>query len=242
MTNEQIREKVYETHMSQNENYDVESLLIIVANIIKHSNQIVGTDPPTMTRHPARDSEHAQQKTMRILHRLENCNWGTKATITLAAFAVEYGNLLHLAEMKAITDASLGKLLAQLQNHWLQGIETKREALAELNKLVNMVLQATQQIIKLEEWCNISTAETMKSLAEEAKKDIPVYVYWIIIATVVCSTHIDYLKGDSEDKLELSQFDQKLSSVLTNLKATVTQIETEGIRVVCEAIKSCCII
>ncbi|KAI4317955.1 hypothetical protein L6164_025775 [Bauhinia variegata] len=257
MTSDQITKKVHETHVPGNENYDAESLFNVLLNIIKQSDQIIGIDPPKGTKqielakdkllldnftlpcsqikqighqmicHPAHDLNHAHQTTMIILHGLERYNWGAKATITLAAFAVEYGNLLHRAEIQATTGAPIGKLLVQLQNHWLHGIETKREAFAELNNLVKTVLQVTHSIMELESLSNRGYDKERVPKLFEAIKEIPVDVYWIIITTAVCFAYIGYLKGDSEDKLELSLFDQKLSSILTSLTTNVTQIRKE---------------
>ncbi|KAI4345751.1 hypothetical protein L6164_012849 [Bauhinia variegata] len=257
MTNDQIMEKVYKTHMPGDENYDVEALFNVVANIVKHSAQIAHADPTKgdllielakdkplpenltlpfskikqigyqMTCDPAGDLDQAHRTAIKILHELERSNWGTKAAIALGAFAVEYGNLLHLAEIQA-TPATLEKSLALLNGGGCVINRLMRQAFAELNSVIKKVLQVTEHIIELEKLSIIGyDHQGDVSKLTEATQEIPVDVYWIIVTIAACFTHICHLKGDSENKLELLQFDQKLNSILTNLRVHVTKMRQE---------------
>ncbi|KAI4345749.1 hypothetical protein L6164_012847 [Bauhinia variegata] len=180
-----------------------------------------------MTSKPARDKDHAHQTTMAILYELERSHWGAKVAITLAAFAMEYGNFWHLAQIQSTT-AALGKSLALLNGGFvvnrLQGIETQKPDLTELNNLVKTVLKVTEYIIELKKLSSVGYDQRELPELFNAIQEIPVDVYWLIIIIAVCATHVAFHLGDSEYKPELSEFDEKLHSILTNLTEHVTEI------------------
>ncbi|MCI33836.1 sieve element-occluding protein 1, partial [Trifolium medium] len=67
-----------------------------------------------MTPHGER---YVHQTTMWILQRLKTYSWDAKALVTLAAFALEYGNLLYLTDTST-SDQLVNSLkqLNQIQN------------------------------------------------------------------------------------------------------------------------------
>ncbi|KAI4345748.1 hypothetical protein L6164_012846 [Bauhinia variegata] len=223
----QIKKKVVETHIPGDENYDVASLFNVAENIIKNSTQTADTYLLEMTSKPARDKYHAHQTTMTILYELERSQWGSKVAITLAAFAMEYGNFWHLAQIQSTT-AALGKSLALLNGGFvvnrLQGIETQKPDLTELNNLVKTVLQVTEYITELEKLSSVGYDQGKLPELFDAIQEIPVVVYWLVITIAVCATHIAFHLGDSEYKPELSEFDGKLRCILTNLTEHVAEI------------------
>ncbi|KAI4345750.1 hypothetical protein L6164_012848 [Bauhinia variegata] len=201
-----------------------------------------------LTCDPALDLDHAHQKTMKILYELERYNWGIKAALALGALAVEYENLLHLTEIQA-APVTLGKSLAVLSKsgfilNRLQVLEMTKQSFAELNNLVKKVLQVTEHIIKLEKLSNICKDDNgdEASTILAAIQVIPVDVYWIIITITACFTHIGYLKGDWENKLGLLEFDERVNSILINLKEIVALPKTQLLLAETKKAKPCIIV
>ncbi|KAI4317953.1 hypothetical protein L6164_025773 [Bauhinia variegata] len=212
MTDDQIMKEVYESHIPGDENYDVEALLNVAKNIIKHSTQIADAylmknttksiefakDKPLpkgltlplsklkqigyqMTYQSTHEKDHAHQTTMAILYKLRNSNWDVKAAITLAAFAMEYGNFWHRAEIQA-TILPLGKSLALLNGGFdinrLQNIDIEIPAFDEFHNLVKLVLQIIEYIVELKKLSEIGVGQREVPELLEAIQEIHLDVYW----------------------------------------------------------------
>ncbi|KOM33857.1 hypothetical protein LR48_Vigan02g000700 [Vigna angularis] len=247
-TDDQILEKVYITHVHTAERYDVESLFNVTSNVIKRATAVAdsvavktGTpvgliedkvalstfDPPFLKlKHIASQmmntphgEHHAHETAMSILDQLRSYSWDGKAILVLAALALEYGNFWHLVQVP--TGDHLGRSLAQMNRVHI--VERNRQAVADYNILVKNLLIAVECITELE---RLSTKgydlKDVPALAE-AMQEIPVAVYWAIITTVVCANHFDFFLGESDDRYEIANFDDKLSAVISKLKANLTR-------------------
>lgn len=120
---------------------------------------------------------YVHQTTMWILQHLRSYSWDAKALVTLAAFALEYGNLLYLTATS--TSDQLVNSLKQLNQ-----IQNRKAPATDLMELIMEVLQHIQ------EWATWSVVgyDTLDvpSLSD-AMQDIPIAVYWIL-ASIVAAT------------------------------------------------------
>ncbi|MED6119871.1 hypothetical protein PIB30_015823 [Stylosanthes scabra] len=252
LTDDQILERVYITHVHTAQRYDVDSIFNVTSSIIKRSTVAADTvvvkagtpvdliednitvstfNPPfqklkrilyKMTNTP-HGEHYAHETTMWILDELKSYSWDGKAVLTLAAFSMEYGNFWHLA--KVPSGDQLGRSLAQMNN--VYSIERNRQALADYNILVKNVLIAVECITELERLSTKGYDSKDVPALSDALQEIPVVVYWTIITIVSCTSHVDFLMGDSEDGIEISNFGNKLSSILSKLKAHLTRSRKE---------------
>ncbi|KAK7243168.1 hypothetical protein RIF29_37956 [Crotalaria pallida] len=252
LTDDQILEKVYITHVHTAERYDVESLFNVTSNIIKRSAAAAdsavsksGTpvvliedkiplsnfNPPFRTMKEIaykmmstpHGEHHAHQTTVSILEHLKSYTWDGKAVIVLAAFSLEYGNFWHLVQVPS--GDHLGRSLAVMNR--VQSIEGNRQAIADYNILVKTVLYAVECITELERLSTKGYDPKDVPALSEGLLEIPVIVYWTIITIVACANHIDFLMGDSDDRYELSNFGNKLASIVSKLKAHQTRSRKE---------------
>ncbi|XP_061353430.1 protein SIEVE ELEMENT OCCLUSION B-like [Gastrolobium bilobum] len=245
---DKILETVYITHVHTAERYDVESLFNVTSNIIKRSTAAAdsvvvksGTpagliedkaplssfDPPfrklkhivSQMMNTPHGEHNAHLTTMSILDQLKTYSWDGKAVLALAAFSLEYGNFWHLVQVPS--GDQLGRSLAVMNR--IHSIDRNRQAIAEYNSLVKNVLIAVECITELERLSTKGYDPKDVPALSEALQEIPIAVYWAIITIVVCTNHIDFLMGDSEDRYELSNFDDKLSYIISKLRAHLTR-------------------
>ncbi|XP_061371225.1 protein SIEVE ELEMENT OCCLUSION B-like [Gastrolobium bilobum] len=212
----QILDKVYLTHVSDDETCDTKIIFDLVSNVILQSYSqipITSFKPEFSTLKliscqmiATRSAAHcAHQTTLWILQHLRSYSWDAKALITLAAFTLEYGNVLHLNRVP--TTDLLGSSLKQLNQ-----VQSRRVS-TDVTELVTFIVQVFQDVKELATWSAEGyDPEDVPSLTE-ALQEIPVVVYWTI-AAIVAST--GNLFGVPEDRL--SDYRDRLSDNVRKLK------------------------
>ncbi|KAK7278466.1 hypothetical protein RJT34_23495 [Clitoria ternatea] len=217
LNDSQILDKVYLTHLSDDEICDVKIIFDLVSNIVHPSQQ---SQIPVISYRPefptlkliscqmisTRSAAHCvHQTTLWILQHLRSYSWDAKALIAIAAFSLEYGSLVHLNRYTA-TEV-LGNSLKQLNQ-----VQTRKVSV-ELADLISYIVQVFQQIKEWAAWSAEGYDPEDVPALTEAFQEIPVVVYWII-ASIVAST--GNLVGVSE--YSLSQYKERLVVVVENLR------------------------
>ncbi|KAL5068345.1 hypothetical protein RYX36_019232 [Vicia faba] len=219
-----ILNKVYLTHVNDDEKYDKDVLFNLVSNIISGSsaqtsgtNHVVNTQVSFKPNFPALKriscqmittrgkAECAHQTTLWILQHLRGFSWDAKALITLAAFCLEYGEFMHLYRIQS--SDTLGNSLKQLNQVQF------RKVPSDITEIVKFLLQVFQHIIQWATWSAMGyDLEEVHSLSD-AMQEIPLVVYWTVATIVACSAN---LVGISEHVL--SDYIKRLSGVVMRLK------------------------
>lgn len=125
---------------------------------------------------------------------LSNYEWDAKAVISLAAFAVNYGEFWLVAQL--YTANPLAKSLAHLKQ--LPDVLERGEALKPrfeaVTTLIKAMLELTRCIVEFKElpgqYITPETPELMTATAH-----IPTAVYWIIRSIVACASILINLIG-----------------------------------------------
>lgn len=120
---------------------------------------------------------YVHQTTMWILQQLKTYSWDAKALVTLAAFSLEYGNLLYLTEVS--TSDRLVNSLKQLN-------QVQNRKLHPASNDIGLVGDVVQHIQDWAMWSSGYDIEEVPSLSD-ALQEIPVVVYWTL-AFLVAST------------------------------------------------------
>jgi len=124
---------------------------------------------------------YVHQTTMCILQHLRSYSWEAKALVTLAAFALEYGNLLHLSDVET-PENQLTNSLKQLNQ-----VQARKNPGTTLVELVMEVLHGIQ------EWSRLSGLDydivEVPSLTD-AQQEVPVVVYWMIASLVAATANL----------------------------------------------------
>ena len=131
--------------------------------------------------------ETAPKTAMSILKRLEDYSWDAKAVLTLAAFALDYGEFWHLAQSHSLNQ--LTKSLGILKRVPIvlprPGIEKYKYAIVQLNNLIRETLNVIECIFKLEELLAKHDLKDVPTLST-ATDSVSVEVFWAIISVVDC--------------------------------------------------------
>ncbi|XP_048334289.2 protein SIEVE ELEMENT OCCLUSION B isoform X1 [Ziziphus jujuba] len=247
LTDEKIMDHIYETHAHADETFDDDSLFIITENILKPATQIVDkivqgsqvhvdnidqkTPKPDFSvplctlkqigselscKAPGEDIAH--KTTLAILKKLSTYQWEAKAVLTLAAFALEYGDFWLLAQNQH--SDHLAKSLGILKRVPIltkpAELQKRRQAILELNNLIKATLQVMEIIDQFDK-LSIYDPKEITGLSV-ALDHIPVDVYWSIVTVVACSTKLTLLTSDEDKPYDLAPYSQKIHYVLNKLK------------------------
>lgn len=130
---------------------------------------------------------------MAVLNMLSSYSWDAKAVISIASFAVNYGEFWLVARL--FTRDPLAKsvaLLKQLPN-MVDYSDMLKGQFNMINDLVKKALEVAKCMAELERLPPkyISDAESMT----RALNYIPIAVYWIIRSLVACSSQLKHILG-----------------------------------------------
>jgi hypothetical protein len=140
--------------------------------------------------------ETAYKTTLSILNKLSNYSWDTKAVLTLAAFALDYGDFWLLAQSQSTDQlaksvGTLRRVSVLLKRPTLQ---KHRQALIELNTVIKSTLEVIECIFELEKLSNYDTKDV--PALSTGMDHIPVDVFWAIVTVVASTTQLCYLTSD----------------------------------------------
>ncbi|XP_059460794.1 protein SIEVE ELEMENT OCCLUSION C-like [Corylus avellana] len=256
----EIVDLISATHIvPADEKIDVDSLFIVVKNILRRSTQIVdnvlqGNEPlenleekvsrasfdPLLCTLKQLSSEMAcealgeeivHKTTMSILNKLSSYSWDAKAILTLAAFALDYEEyFLALVELHS-------------SNQLVESVEIPKHEpatlkLSDLQKHKKTIDEFTKMINDM-----LAIMEIIFEVKNLFNNDIeegraasilhaPELVYWIIITVVACTTQMCCLKSDKDKTQELLPFAKNISGTCEKLMVTIelSGLEKAGYR------------
>ncbi|XP_052887373.1 protein SIEVE ELEMENT OCCLUSION B-like [Gossypium arboreum] len=249
MFDDAMNERILSTHVPDGRFVDVTPVLQVTSNVLGHiipninlsmNGHIDASDDQTnlSAADGALDALHkiccelsckcsrgdAHATTMGIFNKLSSYSWGAKVVLTLAAFAVNFGEFWLIAQL--CTSNSLAKSVALLkQPDILEHSQTLKTHFDALSKLINAMVNVTKCIVELTELPSkyISIDEPPLSTA---MAHIHTATYWIISSVVVCVGQITGLMGmrqeftiSTSDAWELSSLAHKVSSIHEHLQS-----------------------
>lgn len=244
---EEILNQIDEIHVTAGEEFDAESLFILVENIVKHAAPIVGSFVPgaqallfnmedmapsvcfnspfcTLKQISCKMAckgpgvVNAHETTLAILGMLSSYSWDARAVMTLAAFALDYGEFWLLMQIGAsdqlAKSMSILKGLPVLAGN--SGLQKRQQALAELNNLIKGTLEVIKCIFELEKLPNYGR-ENVPALLK-ALNHIRLDTYWLIRTVIGCSAQMTGITSDEDQEVDLSSLTYNLYHILNNLK------------------------
>ncbi|TYI34475.1 hypothetical protein ES332_A03G011900v1 [Gossypium tomentosum] len=250
MFDDAMNERIRSTHVPDGRVVDVTPVLQVTRNVLSHiipninlsmNGHIDASDDQTNLSavDGAHDALHkiccelscmcsrggdAHATTMAIFNMLSSYSWGAKVVLTLAAFAVNFGEFWLIAQL--CTSNSLAKSVALLkQPDILEHSQTLKSHFDALSKLINAMVDVTKCIVELTELPSkyISIDEQPFSTA---MAHIHTATYWIISSVVACTRQITGLIGlrhefpiSTSEAWELSSLAHKVSSIHEHLQS-----------------------
>ena len=145
--------------------------------------------------------EEALKKTMTsIQEKLEGYSWHAQAVLTLAAFALDYGDFCrHLDQLHSsdhlTKPVGIMKQIPVLRTQ--PKIDDKhKDAILKLNKLIKETINFIDCIVMLG---HLSIKHGDQKTQDESKSstdNISFYIFWAIITVVACNTWMSCLNKD----------------------------------------------
>jgi hypothetical protein len=136
----------------------------------------------------------AHQTTLSIINLVSSYSWDAKLVLTLAAFALNYGEFWLLAQIYSTNQ--LAKSMALLRQ--VPGIIEHAGALKPrfdaLNDLIRAILEVTRCVVDFTELPSIYITPEVPALST-ALNVIPTAVYWAVRSIVACATQITSFTG-----------------------------------------------
>ncbi|KAG6732722.1 hypothetical protein I3842_01G191900 [Carya illinoinensis] len=207
MSDDQIMNTIYATHVHGDEKFDVDSLttrkmclFVVTENIRQRATHLVENVVLMACKAPAEEIAH--KTTMSIINKLAHYSWDAKA--------------LHSSDQLAKSVGILKRVPVVVKR---PGLKKYGKAIIELNSLIKATLEVIESIFELEK---LSIYDTKDVPALSGALDrIPVDVYWAIITIVACTTKLCCITGDEGKTQELSPFAQKINVILNVLRRTI---------------------
>ncbi|CAL8989839.1 unnamed protein product [Prunus brigantina] len=247
MSDKKILDQIYATHyVNVDTSFDEDSLFEIVENILKHAIQTVdkivqGTQvheenieekplkanystPLCILKSIASEMQCkppgekvAHETALAILNKLSNYSWEAKAVLTLAAFAMEYGEFWLLAQ--AQESDRLAKSISILKRVPFllkpSNLQKRRQAVLELNNLIKVTMQVIGIFDQFEKLSSYDPKDVPELAL--AMEHIPVDAYWAILTLVACATKVTILTSDEDKEHDLVPYAQKIHFILNKL-------------------------
>ncbi|KAJ9683316.1 hypothetical protein PVL29_019065 [Vitis rotundifolia] len=155
----------------------------------------------------------AHATTLSIFNMLASYSWNAKLVLTLAAFALNYGEFWLLAQIYSSNQLAKSMAILKQVPILLEHSASLKPRFDALNNLIRAMMDLTRCII---EFRTLSTAMA----------HIPTAVYWTIRSIVACASQItsltsmghEYAISNTNETWELSTLAHKINSILDLLK------------------------
>ncbi|XP_062102803.1 protein SIEVE ELEMENT OCCLUSION B-like [Humulus lupulus] len=230
MSDKKITDLIYATHVHADDNFDEDSLFLIVQNILSRATQSIeklvqgsqvhvenveeGTHAKANFNVPlctlksinseiccnAPGEETAHKTTLAILNKLSNYSWEAKAVLALAALALEFGDFWLLAQL--YQSDPLAKQLAILKRvpTLINPSELPKRRQAILE--VSNLIKTTMRVIAMfNEFEKLSVYDHKDIPCLTTVFDhLPVDVYWSILTITACATKVSILISEEPDR------------------------------------------
>ncbi|KAF3456892.1 hypothetical protein FNV43_RR01546 [Rhamnella rubrinervis] len=248
MSDKKIMDLIYATHVHSDNQFDEDSLFVIVENILKRATQTVDKVVQGSQIHAENIEEKAPQAnfsvplctlkkigcelsckapgddvahktTLAILNQLSTYSWEAKAVLTLAAFTIEYGEFWLLSQHQH--SDQLAKSLAILKRVPILTKPTELQKRRQAVVDLNIIIKTILQVVEIfDEFEKLSIHDPKDIPGLSVAIDhMPVDVYWSILAVAAVSTKLTILTSDEPDKpFDISPYAQKIHYTLNKLK------------------------
>ncbi|CAL1358234.1 unnamed protein product [Linum trigynum] len=166
----------------------------------------------------------AHSTTVAIFETLASFPWDAKLVLTLAAFALHYGEFWLLAQI--YSSNQLAKAMATLRQlpMIMEHSGPLKPRFDALNKLIKAMVEVTRCMVQFKELPPSYISEDVPALTQ-AMTHIPTAVYWTIRSVVACANQITLLTTmgheyalSTTEAWELSSLEHKLTNICDHLK------------------------
>ena len=127
-----------------------------------------------------------------LFHTVGNFHWDAKLVLTLAAFALNYGEFWLLAQIYSSNQLARSMAILKQVPMIMEHSAPLKPRFDALNKLIKAVLELTQCIIRFKELPSMYITHEVPAMAR-ALNTIPTAVYWNVRGIIACAAQITSL-------------------------------------------------
>ncbi|KAG6741658.1 hypothetical protein POTOM_054935 [Populus tomentosa] len=249
-----MMKQIVETHAPDGREVDVKPLLHLVEDILKRATLQTDTSLTTSQAHAESEDKtnHANfavmldslsytidrisceiaykggadghATTVELFNMLASYSWDAKLVLTLAAFALNYGEFWLLAQIYSSNQlAKSMAILKQLPNI-LEHSGPLKPRFDALNNLIKVMMDVTRCVVEFKDLPPTYISHEVSALSA-AMAHVPTAVYWTVRSVLACAAQITSLTTmgyefsiSTTKAWELSTLAHKLSNILEHLR------------------------
>ncbi|KAL2903442.1 Protein SIEVE ELEMENT OCCLUSION B [Bienertia sinuspersici] len=169
-------------------------------------------------------SGDAHATTLSIFNMVSNYSWDAKVVLTLAAFAVYYGDFWLVAQLYTINPLAKSVAILKQLPEIMEHADTIKPKFEAITNLIKAMVNVTKCIVEFKELPpQYITPDT--DVYQSADSLIPTASYWIIRSIMACASQIsgllsmtyEYISSTTE-AWELSSLAHKVGSIYEHLR------------------------
>ncbi|KAI8541390.1 hypothetical protein RHMOL_Rhmol08G0056600 [Rhododendron molle] len=167
--------------------------------------------------------EDGHTTTLSLLNMLSNYSWDDKLVLTLAAFALHYGEFWLLAQIYSSNQLAKAMAILKQLPIIMEHSGPLKPKFDALNNLIRAMLDLTSCIVAFKEIPSAYVAHDVPALAAAANT-IPTAVYWTMRGVVACAAQISSLTSmgheygtSTMEAWELSTLAHKINNIHEHL-------------------------
>ncbi|KAH7851801.1 hypothetical protein Vadar_016645 [Vaccinium darrowii] len=173
--------------------------------------------------------EGHHQTTVSLLNLLSSYAWDAKLVITLAAFALNYGEFWLLAQIYSSNQLAKSMAILKQLPHIMEQSGPLKPRFDALNDLIRAMLDLTWTIVAFKDLPSAYVTQDVPAYAA-ANNIIPMAVYWTMRGVVACAAQISILTSmgheygaySNMEGWELSTLAHKINNIHDHLKKQLT--------------------
>ncbi|XP_074590983.1 protein SIEVE ELEMENT OCCLUSION B-like [Curcuma longa] len=159
----------------------------------------------------------AHATTMVLFNALSSYTWDAKVVISLAAFAVSYGEFWLTAQLHTVNPLAKSVALLKQLPDILENTDALKPRFDALNNLIKAMLDVTKCIIQFKDLPSDYISPEIPDMAN-ALTHIPTAVYWIIRSVIACASQMISLIGLGHEHISATTEAWELSSLAHKLR------------------------
>ncbi|GFP99046.1 hypothetical protein PHJA_002048500 [Phtheirospermum japonicum] len=246
-----LRNQIQETHAPDNVPVDVDSILIIVKDIVNLISPGIDGILNGSEKHTALigfegiedtlaliinkisfelsskcSKEDGHPFAMDILNMLSTYSWDAKAAIALASFSINYGQFWLVTTLLTADELARSVAILKQLSDIAELPDVMKSRFDMINSLVKVSLELTRCVA---EFGKLPT----KYISDEAEptlvamNHVPIGVYWIVRSLVACASQVTEIVGLSNKVMSLTAETWELSSLLHKLSSIHDHLNTQ---------------
>ncbi|XP_031264988.1 protein SIEVE ELEMENT OCCLUSION B [Pistacia vera] len=166
----------------------------------------------------------AHATTVSLFSLLATYSWDAKLVLTLAAFALNYGEFWLLAQIYPANQLAKSMAILKQLPSLMENTGPLKARFDALNNLIKAMMDVTKCVIEFKELPSAYIHQDVAAFST-AMTHIPIAVYWTIRSIVACATQITMLTSMGHDyavstteSWELSTLAHKLKTIYEHLR------------------------